>query len=215
MDLNGDTFTDYHLPNVVSAQGYEPFGGLLPGRVYDKKQAQPILRLRRMLEPGETVTADLNGFTVVLAYYTAGYTSLGWYLSDILMWLNSYGITASAVEDVIYINNWPANSELTSSTDLAVLQVSSYAYGFNGKRKDNEIYGSEGTAYDYGMRMHDPRVGRFLSLDPLQTSFPWWTPYQFAGNTPIQAVDLDGKEVYDFRLELDDKGNMTGFKYIG
>ena len=34
-----------------------------------------------------------------------------------------------------------------------------------------------------------------MSVDPLFSGFPWWTPYQFAGNTPIRAVDLDGLEI--------------------
>jgi hypothetical protein len=33
-----------------------------------------------------------------------------------------------------------------------------------------------------------------LSTDPLTKDYPWYTPYQFAGNTPIQAIDLDGLE---------------------
>jgi Restriction endonuclease fold toxin 5 len=33
-----------------------------------------------------------------------------------------------------------------------------------------------------------------LSVDPLTKEFPWYTPYQFAGNTPIGAIDLDGAE---------------------
>jgi hypothetical protein len=37
-------------------------------------------------------------------------------------------------------------------------------------------------------------VARFLSVDPLAPEYPWYTPYQFAGNTPIQAIDLDGLE---------------------
>ena len=44
------------------------------------------------------------------------------------------------------------------------------------------------------MRIYDSRVGRFLSLDPLTKSYPWYTPYQFAGNKPIWAKDLDGLE---------------------
>ncbi|OWP87001.1 hypothetical protein BWK60_05875 [Flavobacterium covae] len=89
-----------------------------------------------------------------------------------------------------------------------------YIYGFNGKEKDDQIKG-EGLQYDYGFRIYDPRIAKFLSQDPLLSSFPWWTPYQFAGNTPIQAVDLDGKEVYDYRLDLDDKGHKVGFKFLG
>lgn len=37
-------------------------------------------------------------------------------------------------------------------------------------------------------------MGRFLSVDPLTQEYPWYTPYQFAGNMPIGAIDLDGLE---------------------
>jgi RHS repeat-associated protein len=68
-----------------------------------------------------------------------------------------------------------------------------YRFGFNGKENDNGVKGL-GNQQDYGMRIYDPRVGRFLSVDPLSKSYPWYTPYQFAGNKPIWAVDLDGLE---------------------
>jgi hypothetical protein len=29
----------------------------------------------------------------------------------------------------------------------------------------------------------------------LSRKFPYWSPYHFAGNTPIQAIDLDGREI--------------------
>jgi len=44
------------------------------------------------------------------------------------------------------------------------------------------------------MRIYDPRVGRFLSLDPLQKNYPELTPYQFASNRPIDGIDQDGLE---------------------
>ena len=68
-----------------------------------------------------------------------------------------------------------------------------YRQGFNGKELDNEIKG-DGAQYDYGFRIYDPRVGKFLSKDPLFKTYPWFTPYQFAGNSPIWAIDLDGLE---------------------
>jgi RHS repeat-associated protein len=49
---------------------------------------------------------------------------------------------------------------------------------------------------DYGMRIYDFRLGRFLSVDPISDDFPELTPFQFASNTPIQAIDLDGLEKY-------------------
>jgi RHS repeat-associated protein len=66
-----------------------------------------------------------------------------------------------------------------------------YRYGFNGKEKDNK----DGVVqYDYGFRIYDPRLVRFKSVDPLTKSYPMLTPYQFASNSPIANVDLDGKE---------------------
>lgn len=38
---------------------------------------------------------------------------------------------------------------------------------------------------------------KFLSVDPLSKKYPELTPYQFASNTPIQAIDLDGLERLD------------------
>jgi hypothetical protein len=31
-------------------------------------------------------------------------------------------------------------------------------------------------------------------VDPLTSSYPYYTPYQFAGNSPIANIDLDGGE---------------------
>jgi RHS repeat-associated protein len=64
-----------------------------------------------------------------------------------------------------------------------------YRFGFNGKEDDDE-WGKQ----DYGFRIYDGRVGRFLSVDPISRQYPELTPYQFASNTPIWAIDLDGLE---------------------
>lgn len=66
-----------------------------------------------------------------------------------------------------------------------------YRYGFNGKENDKDI--SEG-GQDYGMRIYDSRLGRFLSEDPLTEKYPMLTPYQFSSNTPVSLIDLDGLE---------------------
>ena len=71
-----------------------------------------------------------------------------------------------------------------------------YRYGFNGKYKDNEISGN-GNQYDYGFRIYNPRLGKFLSVDPLTNNYAFYTPYAYAGNKPIKFMDLDGLETYD------------------
>ncbi len=44
------------------------------------------------------------------------------------------------------------------------------------------------------MRIYDPRLGRFLSVDPLTKEYAELTPYQFASNRPIDGIDRDGLE---------------------
>ncbi|MBK6984131.1 MAG: hypothetical protein IPH32_04955 [Bacteroidetes bacterium] len=45
---------------------------------------------------------------------------------------------------------------------------------------------------DYGMRIYNPALGRFLSIDPLSYKYPYKTPYDFAENSPINSIDLIG-----------------------
>ncbi len=66
-----------------------------------------------------------------------------------------------------------------------------HRYGFNGKENDNEVDG-EGGQQDYGMRIYDPRIGRFLSVDPKFNLYPDHAPYSYAINNPLKFVDKDG-----------------------
>lgn len=70
-----------------------------------------------------------------------------------------------------------------------------YRFGYNGKEADDEV-AADRNSLDYGFRIYNPRLGRFLSVDPLMMTFPWLTPYQFAGDKPVIAIDLDGLEEY-------------------
>jgi RHS repeat-associated protein len=76
---------------------------------------------------------------------------------------------------------------------------SQYRYGFNGKEKDKDI--SEG-GQDYGMRIYDTRIGRFLSVDPLAQSYPWNSTYAFAENKVVHCKDLDGGEAKYYVIDL-------------
>ena len=69
-----------------------------------------------------------------------------------------------------------------------------YPFGFNGQEKDDEMHGATGTSYAFEYRIHDARVGRFLSIDPLAREFAYYSPYIFAGSSPIAFIDLDGLE---------------------
>ena len=105
---------------------------------------------------------------------------------------NSDGIIDYYNADVITANDYyPFGSQMPGRKYSQA--NTKYRYGFNGKENDNEVKG-EGNQQDYGMRIYDPRLGRFLSVDPIAKSFPWNSPYAFAENDVIRSIDLDGLE---------------------
>jgi len=79
----------------------------------------------------------------------------------------------------------------------------SYRYGFNGKENDNDVGKGTGGEQDYGQRIYDARVGRFLSVDPITSKYPELTPYQFGSNNPILNIDIDGLEGLRYGVNKD------------
>ena len=91
--------------------------------------------------------------------------------------------------------------------------TSDYRYGFQGQEMDNEIKG-EGNSVNFSLRMYDPRLNRFLTLDPLAKKYPWYTPYSFAGNKLISHKELEGGEelvaIVDEQTNLPEIRTLSG-----
>ena len=74
--------------------------------------------------------------------------------------------------------------------------------------------------YDYGFRWSDQVLGRFVSVDPLAEDFYYLTTYQYASNTPIMAIDLDGLERFTIHssyrtVQLLERTEAGEFESIG
>jgi len=62
---------------------------------------------------------------------------------------------------------------------------------FNGMEVDAEVSG-DGNSYTTEFRQYDPRLGRWKSRDPLESHFPWQSPYVAFDNNPIYYKDPKG-----------------------
>lgn len=69
-----------------------------------------------------------------------------------------------------------------------------YRFGYNGMEKDSEIKG-DGNSYTTEFRQYDPRLGRWLSLDPLMAELSEWSPYVAFENNPVLYNDPLGLKV--------------------
>jgi RHS repeat-associated protein len=68
-----------------------------------------------------------------------------------------------------------------------------YRYGFNAMEREDDLY-APGSAYDFGARMYDGRLGRWWSVDKATTKYPSVSPYVFTICNPILFVDYDGND---------------------
>jgi RHS repeat-associated protein len=81
--------------------------------------------------------------------------------------------------------------------------TSEYRYGFNGYEKDDEFKG-EGNPYDFGARIYDSRVGRWLSGDPQESMYESISTYVFVANSPLSYKDPNGELIIFVNGEVGD-----------
>jgi RHS repeat-associated protein len=95
--------------------------------------------------------------------------------------------------------------------DERTVDSEKYRYGFNGYESDSEVKG-KGNSYTTEFRQYDPRIGRWLTLDPLAYQAPAWTPYRAFFNNPNMNVDPTG--LYEVKVRLSKETKMKLSKNI-
>lgn len=88
--------------------------------------------------------------------------------------------------EIIDVNNYYPFGLLHNYT---VTSTQVYQYKYNGKELQ------ETGMYDYGARMYMPDIGRWGVMDGKGELYLSKSPYSYANNTPINAIDPDGNLV--------------------
>lgn len=148
-----------------------------------------------MLERESLHVMDDKSRVVLVETLTGGASSLGEALGVSLgryQLSNHLGSACVELDDTGQLISYEEFHAFGSSAYSAVsgaIAAARKRYRYTGLERD------EATGLDYyKMRYYASWLCRFLSVDALKDKFPFYSTYQYAGNKPINFIDLDGNE---------------------
>ncbi|WP_240056766.1 RHS repeat domain-containing protein, partial [Bacteroides caccae] len=200
-DENGNLTKD--LNKNITAIQYNCLN--LPGRVmfangnsisYLYDAAGRKLRTVHALE-GDSVITDYCGNVVYengvpqILLTEVGYVSLtdGQYHYNLKDHQGNNRVVVDEEGAVEEVNDYYAFGGLMSTSSRQSVQP----YKYNGKELDRK--GGLGW-YDYGARMYDAALGRFMKTDRFSEKYVSLSPYQYGANNPVNNIDVNGDNVY-------------------
>ena len=154
------------------------------------------LRTVHVLE-GDSVTTDYCGNVVYengvpqILLTEVGYVSLTdgkyhYYLKD---HQGNNRVVVAEHGNAEEVNDYYAFGGLMSTSSRQSVQP----YKYNGKELDSK---SGLDWYDYGARMYDAALGRFMKTDRFSEKYVSLSPYQYGANNPVNNIDVNGDSVW-------------------
>lgn len=104
-----------------------------------------------------------------------------------------------AVDVVQTTNYYPFGLVMNQTNGNTASGYQKNKYLYNGKELQSDKMTSESLNwYDYGARFYDPQIGRWHVADPHSENYLDWSPYNYVANNPLNLIDPDGMDWYDF-----------------
>ena len=134
---------------------------------------------------------------------------------------NHLGNVLAVISDKKILNGSTFEADIVSANDYYPFGMTiesrsfngNYRFGFQGQESEKELFGGNGSFFKY--RISDNRLGRFFSIDPLASKYPWNSTYAFSENKLIAFRELEGLEAHGSFVKKDEDGVVLDVIYQG
>ncbi len=93
----------------------------------------------------------------------------------------------------------------TSGSSSATLTDATNRWRYSGKEEQKAINSSL-PLIDYGARIYDPTIARWMSVDPMAEKYYEESPFLYCSDNPINIIDIKGTETH---VVQNDNGTYT------
>ncbi len=204
-------FADGSKYSALRADGS---GYVYKGDLVYERSAGGTLSLDCVLTTGGRIVANKNSSGTITGYTV--YHHITDHLGSVRAITNaSTGNVVETSDFLPFGTRWSQTAGSSSST----LTDASNRWRYSGKEEQKTINSSL-PLIDYGARMYDPTIARWMSMDPMAEKYYPMSPYGYCAGNPIIMCDPNGTDpIYgrsffgNIKL-IGDDGNSNGISYF-
>ena len=185
-----------------SAERADGSGYVYKGNVIYEKATGGSLSLDCVLTTGGRIVANKNSSGTITGYTV--YHHITDHLGSVRAITNAN--TGTVVETSDYLPFGTRWSQ-TSGSSSATITDATNRWRYSGKEEQKAL-DSALQLIDYGARMYDPTIVRWMSTDPLAEKYYPVGPYVYCAGNPVNVIDIDGGMVDSSNWKPDERGNL-------
>ncbi len=198
------SYTWYADGTKYSAERPDGSGYVYKGNVIYERAANGDLTLDCVLTTGGRIVANKNSSGTITGYTV--YHHITDHLGSVRAITDAS--TGTVVETSDYLPFGTRWSQTSGSLSATITDATN-RWRYSGK-EEQEAINPALPLIDYGARMYDPTIVRWMSTDPMAEKYYPVSPYNYCANSPLNLVDPEGMNpIYDKEgnfLGIDDKG---------